>query len=701
MSSHPSNWALTVRLSGRHALWVALAGMVLSVVVGLLAFTQSSLLRPLDRALLDALVRSTAAASPATATVAVDIGDTSLAAVGQWPWPRYRIGSMVQQIAQAEPAAIALDILFPEPDRTSLASVRETFKRDFGVELAFDGVPEGLRDNDGYLGQVIARTDVVAARYFYFDHRNAAGAPPTPGVLVTGRTDLLELHQATGVLENVRPVAAATRLAGFINSPQDDDGLLRRLPLLIAFDGRIHASLALTAALRAMGQTSVAVEDSVHGLRLRVGPHAVPIDRKGYALLRFQGGPTLYPTVQAVDILNGSYRASDLRGKVVFVGSTAVTLGDHRATAVETRFPGLQVHAVMAENILQDRFVTEPRWGPAAMLVASLVAGMLMTAIFVRGTGTAPFVGGSMLVGGGAAALGVVLFAAWGFWVPPTGAVLVVALLFLVFMAARFAIETRRARIWRKQLENARQVTIESMASVAETRDPETGAHIKRTQNYVRAIALELRRSGQYTSTLTDVFIELLYISAPLHDIGKVGVPDHILLKPGRLTPDEMELMKQHAELGRRIICNTAQRINGENFLTIAGDIAATHHEKWDGTGYPLGLRGQDIPLSGRIMAAADIYDALISRRCYKEPFPHEVAIDMMRKLRGVTFDPAVLDAFFRIEDEIKSIAANFRDEEEIAHDGALHPEGGALPLKLRALAAPRASGFGEESKAA
>lgn len=680
-SSPPTGSA---RLSRRETLWISLAGMAASLLIGLLAFAQAGVWRPLDRALLDELVRATASGQTARRTVAVDIGDSSLSAVGQWPWPRYRMGSLIQQVSAAEPAAIALDILFTEPDRSSLANVRETFKRDFGVDLSFDGVPDGLQDNDGYLGQVIARTDVVAARYFYFDHRNRDAVPLPPGISVTGRTDLLRLPQATGVLENVDAIAGQTRLTGFINSPQDDDGLLRRLPMLIAHEGRIHTSLALTAALRAMHHTGVVVEDSARGLQLRAGSLAIPIDRAGYAMLRFQGGPSTYPTVQAVDVLNGAHDVNDLQGKLVFIGSTAAALGDHRATPVHARFPGLQVHAAMAESILENQFIGEPRWGPAASLAACLLAGALMTGIFLRGTSAAPFVAGTLVVGGSAAAAGVTLFAHGGWWVSPTGAMLVVAVLFLVFMAARFAIETQRTRVSRKQLENARQVTIESMASVAETRDPETGAHIKRTQHYVRAIALELRRSGHYRDVLTDVFIELLFISAPLHDIGKVGVPDNILLKPGRLTPEEMELMKLHAELGRRIICTTAKRIEGENFLTIAGDIAATHHEKWDGTGYPRGLRGQEIPLSGRIMAVADIYDALISRRCYKEPFPHDVATRMMRELRETTFDPAVLDAFFRIEAEIQDIAARYRDEEETGPEGQALSESAKVQDVLR-----------------
>jgi len=241
--------------------------------------------------------------------------------------------------------------------------------------------------------------------------------------------------------------------------------------------------------------------------------------------------------------------------------------------------------------------------------------------------------------------------------------------LFVVFIISKFAIEKKQGYAWYKKLANAQQVTMASMAAVAETRDPETGAHIKRTQNYVKSIALRLRDTGHYTDILTKEFIDLLFVSAPLHDIGKVGVPDHILLKPGPLTAAEFEIMKKHPEYGKDIIYSTAEKIEGDNFLVIAGEIAFTHHEKWDGTGYPRGLSGQDIPLAGRIMAVADVYDALISRRCYKPAFTHEDSFRILRDARGKIFDPVVLDAFFSIETQIVEIATHYQDEVEPAVD--------------------------------
>jgi putative two-component system response regulator len=216
------------------------------------------------------------------------------------------------------------------------------------------------------------------------------------------------------------------------------------------------------------------------------------------------------------------------------------------------------------------------------------------------------------------------------------------------------------------QLMLMQDATIMAMASMAETRDNETGNHIRRTQNYVRALAEQLCGHARFCAELTPENIELLYKSAPLHDIGKVGIPDRILLKPGRLTADEFEIMKLHSVYGRDTIMLVEKHLGGSNdFLKYARQIAHSHQEKWDGSGYPDNLAGEAIPLSARLMAVADVYDALISRRVYKPAFTHEEAVAIMRKGRASHFDPDILDAFLAIEQRFAAIAAEFRDEEE------------------------------------
>ena len=214
-----------------------------------------------------------------------------------------------------------------------------------------------------------------------------------------------------------------------------------------------------------------------------------------------------------------------------------------------------------------------------------------------------------------------------------------------------------------REIATIQDVTIMAMASLAETRDNETGAHIRRTQNYVRALAQELRAHPRFAAYLTDDVIDLVYKSAPLHDIGKVGIPDAILLKPGKLTPEEFEIMKTHTTLGRDAIAYAEKRLDApDSFLRFAREIAYSHQEKWDGSGYPEGLAGDDIPVSARLMALADVYDALISKRVYKPPFSHEKAVGIIIEGKGSHFDPDMVDAFVRIAEQFREIAEKFAD---------------------------------------
>ncbi len=216
------------------------------------------------------------------------------------------------------------------------------------------------------------------------------------------------------------------------------------------------------------------------------------------------------------------------------------------------------------------------------------------------------------------------------------------------------------------EYERMRDAVIYAMASLAETRDNETGNHIRRTQHYVRALAEALCEHPRFRAELDERSIDLLYKSAPLHDIGKVAVPDHILLKPGKLDADEWEIMKLHTLYGRDAVLDVENYLGGTTpFLRYAREIALSHQEKWDGSGYPEGLAGEAIPVSARLMAVADVYDALISKRTYKPAFDHDTAVAIMREGRGSHFDPDILDAFLALQDEFRAIAARFRDISE------------------------------------
>jgi putative two-component system response regulator len=225
-----------------------------------------------------------------------------------------------------------------------------------------------------------------------------------------------------------------------------------------------------------------------------------------------------------------------------------------------------------------------------------------------------------------------------------------------------------RLRVAERMLSlESRDLTIFAMAKLAESRDTDTGKHIERVQSYAAALARNLQQRGMFTDQIDHSFVRLIHETSPLHDIGKVAIPDCILLKPGRLCDDEFSIMKQHTVFGAQTLEAAAAKRPGARFLRVAAEIAASHHERWDGTGYPKGLRGEAIPLSARIVAVADVYDAMTSKRVYKAACTHIMARAEIIRGRGSHFDPAVVDAFVAVEPEFLSIQERHMDHPSMA----------------------------------
>jgi len=216
-----------------------------------------------------------------------------------------------------------------------------------------------------------------------------------------------------------------------------------------------------------------------------------------------------------------------------------------------------------------------------------------------------------------------------------------------------------------RELARTQEATIESLGILAECREPEGSGHIRRTRLYVGRLAQRLLEKGQYTPPLDEQLIAQICKSAPLHDLGKLAIPDHILRKEGPLSQEEFDVMKTHASVGQAAIAAAERRLGSDSFLHLALEMAHAHHERWDGTGYPQGLKGESIPLCARLMAVADAYDALISRKVYKSPYPHSKAVAIMEENRGKAFDPVLIDAFCEVKEEFRSIALENADSEE------------------------------------
>ncbi len=212
-----------------------------------------------------------------------------------------------------------------------------------------------------------------------------------------------------------------------------------------------------------------------------------------------------------------------------------------------------------------------------------------------------------------------------------------------------------------------RDLTIFAMAKLAESRDPETGAHLERVRNYSKILTKQLVKQNTHPDTVNDQYCRLIYLTSPLHDIGKVAIPDSVLLKPGRLSDQEFEIMKTHTIAGAETLDAALRQHPGVPFLQMARDIAACHHERFDGKGYPNGLVGQDIPLCARLVAVADVYDALTSKRVYKNAMPHDVARGILLQDAGTHFDPQIIEAFTSVEEQFVKIRDRYADEHAAA----------------------------------
>jgi adenylate cyclase len=631
-------------------------GLLLSLAWGCAVFGGAGWVMNVDNAFFDALTRLTSGKVQPGRVVLVDVDEQSLSAVGQWPWPRYRLAALLKNLAAAAPAALGLDMFFSEPDRTSLSTIRETFRREFDLEIGLTGLPKGLEDNDAYLGHVLSGLPAAGSVILLYNLENLDTPCNLPSLDITGDVDGLDLPEATGLLCNVPPIQAGLKSSGYINTSKDADGVLRRMPLLSKYAGRYYPSLTLATLMLAANTSKLTIESDFFGRRLRLEDISIPLDNQGGALLRFEGPDHSYPYVSALDVLTENFDPALLRGRIIMLGSSASGLNDLHYTALSPGFPGLEAHAVLLNNAFSGNYLREPVWSGQYALLSTLLAGIAASLLFCLPGHTWTWAG-LVLTLSLFPGLSYVFFRWFGVLLPTAGPVLSIGSQMTALSLLLYVQESRLAKIRLEKLAVVKQATLESMVAVAETRDMDTGGHIKRTQLYVKVLAEGLRNSGK-CPWLSSKYIELLYLSSPLHDVGKVAIPDSILCKPGKLTDEEFTLMKQHVLYGKQIMDAASQCMPGDDFLDLAGEMALTHHEKWDGSGYMQGLAGEAIPLSGRLMAVADVYDALVSTRPYKKGLPHDVAKAILLEGSGSHFDPILIEIFCSEEEQFKAIAA-------------------------------------------
>jgi CHASE2 domain-containing sensor protein len=646
---------------------ILLYGVVFSVFLLLINLIKPTTTEFLHYRFYD-LVLSTSKGESSSIPVIVDIDEKSLNEYGQFPWPRYRIATLLDKLRNLGALSIGLDMLFAEEDRASIHSIRKELSRDFGVDLKFEEVPQVLRDNDQRLAEALSRGPIVLGYQFLFDEDSDSKScllhPLQANKLGRERTENeapLFLH-ARSVSCNLKMFSQAAAGSGFFNVSPDADGILRRVPLIMEHQGKLYPSLALVTLMKAVGVNDVLLKTDRNGVDSFYLNHtAIPLTSRGSLLVRFRGKGKTFNYVSAADILSNRIPDEKIQGKIIFVGTSASGLKELRATPFDPVFPGVEVHATVVDNILKKDFIFRPKWAAGLESMGVLVLGLVSAFILAwTGAGWSSLLLG--ILGGGLWQVSVWTFQNKGIFISPILPLIVLVCNFSLLTFFRFWQEEQRVKESTRELAMVQEATIESMSSLTETRDPDTGEHIRRTQNYIRLLAEDLKNQPRFSTFLDKETIDLLYKSAPLHDIGKVGVSDRILLKPGRLTDQEFEEMKQHTIYGRNTILAAERKLGNTSFLRIAREIAYTHHERWDGSGYPEGLKGEQIPVPGRLMALVDTYDALTSKRVYKSQIPHEKAVEIITEEKGSHFDPEVVDAFLKVKENFRDIAFTYAD---------------------------------------
>jgi adenylate cyclase len=645
------------------------AGLGLTAALALLHVFEPRPVRVAELRTYDLLLGGRPAPPPPADLVLVGIDDESLAARGQWPWPRYRLALLVERLHDAGAAVVALDFLMPEPDRSSPEVIQAERERD-GVAPTAAG-PAGVRDGNSLrLAAALRRGTTVLAYHLRFSADGAAQGAPAPlapaGLVVTSAPGSGAGWPApSGAIRSLPELTAAASAEGFANTVKDADGTLRRTPLLLTFGDRPLPSLALAAVLAASSDRSLARARESGETFLRWGARRIPLDDAGNLLLDLHGAARVFPYRSAREVLDGALAPGSLRGKTVLVGAWATGMGDLHLVPSGRWARGLEIHASVVDALRSGCFIAEPGWARGAELVAVVLLGVATTLLLSR-SGFLLSLAAVCAGSAGCAAGAGRLLAATGLYLSPLLPALTPVVITTVLSLLKYGIEARKVEEGVRDLVDAQDEIILSMSVLSEARDRETGLHILRTQRYVEILARQLATTPRYRS-LGESRVALLAKSAPLHDIGKVGIADEILRKPGKLSADEFAVMKSHTTIGAaalaEIVGATGHPEKSE-FLTYARQMTVSHHERWDGSGYPAGLRGEEIPLAGRLMALADVYDALVSRRTYKEAFTHAQARDYIRQQAGSQFDPEVVAAFLARDQEFLEVAARFVEAE-------------------------------------
>jgi len=361
-------------------------GVLISFIIGIGYVYQPYFVRFLDNKLYDIILRRNNVSQTSNMVKIIDIDEKSLEALGQWPWPRYRVALLLQKLRQAGARAVGMDILFAEPDNSSPLNLKKNLKRDLDVDIGFSQLPKPLEDNDTLLADILRQGPFVIGFYFSFGNMRPDTRElflkPTPVSVLTQSPTVAQgatLLKAEGVISPLPLLSKAAPANGFINTVKDRDGILRTTPILMEHDGQYYANLGLSTLWAGLQQPSLVLKINQGGVEsLRFGKTIIPLDRNGRFRFHFRGKQRTFKYYSAVDVLNGSIGPDQLQGKILLVGTSAAGLEDLRTTPFDIYFPGVEAQATLIDNILTGDFIKAPDWVPGLEFVATVIAGLLV-----------------------------------------------------------------------------------------------------------------------------------------------------------------------------------------------------------------------------------------------------------------------------------------------------------------------------------
>lgn len=591
-------------------------------------------------------------------TIVIKIDQKSIENIGQWPWSRIVIAKIVQEVLKSRPASLGIDIIFSEADRTSPKVIESFYKHNLGIDANLSSIPEYLNDNDHILASTLNQSNVVIP---IIALNQSTPTKCDPQTFIKTHAKLSDLKMIDTFTCNIPIIQSNSKNSGFINASIDTDGLLRHYDLLYKYKKNLIPSLGISM-LNSVDENMHASEKNMLYNYLNINFFNTQIKANQQAqVLNYLHPESSFNTISASDIFDQNFDNSIFTGKFVLIGTTAIGLSDLYITQAGEKTSGIFAHASFIENAISNTLFFTPNKSQTLVYILSFIIAICISILILF----------QRYLYAGFLCFGSIFFVAIfdyfmlnyniylpiGHFITP----LFISYTFILFILS-FILEKEEQNFLYETMQTRSYIT-NNMMMMIESRDTETGKHIERTKEFAKILADELAQNSIYSTQLTPQLIQTIHQATPLHDIGKIGIADHILKKPNILNENEREIMKTHAKIGYQIIINSLQKNKTQDhFIQVAANIAYTHHEKYDGTGYPQGLSGQNIPLEGRIVALVDVYDALISLRCYKDPIGFEESENIIIQNSGKHFDPIIVDAFKRVKHIFKQIAKENTD---------------------------------------